>query len=228
MSGEPSRTRGAAWSRRLPQTELRIMLQQLAKWLRRQNSPDSGVVRLARWLGRSWARFSYATRVEPHWLELNQHDIPITDLPAEFHGMRIVQLSDFHCGKHVTPAYLREAVELAMAQQGDVVVLTGDFVHKGYKHVERVAEVLGTLSSRHGVYAVLGNHDFSVRNAMGWRRYRHLHRAVSDALMARGIRVLHNETVVLDRNGARLHLSGVADLWSRMCDLEETFRDVCP
>ena len=204
------------------------MLQHLVHWLRQQAQTNTGPGRLAKWVGRGWARLTYARRIEPHWLELNRHDVEIAGLEAPFHGLRIVQLSDLHCGQHVTPAYLNEAVDLAMAQQGDVVVLTGDFIHKGFKHVEHVAKVVGRLSSPHGVFAVLGNHDYSVRNAMGWRRYRHLHRAVSDALVSQGIRVLHNESVALARAGAHLHLSGVADLWSRNCDIDRTFHGLCP
>lgn len=181
----------------------------------------------AGWLGRKWAHWTYAVRVEPTWLELNLHEVPIADLHAAFSGLRIVQMSDFHCGHRVSPAYLGEAVELAQAQKPDVVVLTGDFIHKGFEHVEAVARVLGRLSAPHGVFAVLGNHDFSVRNALGIRRYRHLHQAVATALTARGIRVLRNETVTLAEAGARLHLTGVEDLWSRVCDLEAAFHGLC-
>src|SRR5262249_21047136 len=203
------------------------MFKDMMRWLREHVEPGAASGGLARLIGRSWARLTYATKLEPHWLEVNEHDIPIADLPDPFHGLRIVQLSDLHCGRHVTPAYLDEAVDLALSEQGDVVVLTGDFIHKGFKHVERMARVLGRLARPHGVYAVLGNHDFSVRNALGWRRYRHLHRAVSQALSARGIRVLHNETVPLLRGESRLNLSGVADLWSRSCDLDRAFHGLC-
>jgi predicted MPP superfamily phosphohydrolase len=197
------------------------MLQHVASWLKeaRQEAPQG---RLARWVGRGWARLTYATRIEPTWLELNSHHIAINDLPAEFHGFRIVQLSDFHCSRRVTTDYLARAVDLAQGQEPDIAALTGDFVHKGYKYVKHVAAVLGRLRTPHGVYAVLGNHDFSVRNALGLRRYRHLHRAVTEALLEQGIRVLHNETVALERGPALLHLSGVADLWSRTCDLDST------
>jgi predicted MPP superfamily phosphohydrolase len=203
------------------------MLHHFVGWLReaRRDRPRG---RWARWLGRGWARLTYAVRVEPTWLELNRLDVPVAELADPFHDFRIVQLSDFHCSRQVTPAYLGEAVDLAQAQHGDVIVLTGDFVHKGYKHVERAAAVCGRLHAPLGVYAVLGNHDFSVRNALGMRRYRHLHRAVADALRARGIRVLHNETVTLLRGGAALHLSGVADLWSRVCDLDRALAGLSP
>jgi predicted MPP superfamily phosphohydrolase len=149
-------------------------------------------------------------------------------LPEEFAGFRIVQLSDFHCSRQVTPDYLREAVELAQAQNPDLVVLTGDFIHHGYKYVDSVADALGRLTAPHGVYAVLGNHDFSVRNALGFRRYRHLHRAVSTALTEQGIRVLQNEAINLTRDAATLHLVGVEDLWSRVCDLERAFTGLGP
>src|SRR5262249_45779131 len=153
---------------------------------------------------------------EPTWLELTRTAVVVRDLPAGFAGFRIVQLSDFHCSRRVTSTYLAEAVDLALAQRPDLIVLTGDFVHRGYKYVDSVAQVLGRLSAPQGVYAVLRNHDFSVPNPLGIRRHRRLHLAVTGALAARGIAVLQNESVRLERAGAALNLIGVADLWSRV------------
>jgi predicted MPP superfamily phosphohydrolase len=204
------------------------MIAHWAVWLRsaaRQRRPRRHWVR---WIGRNWARVSYGYRVEPTWLELNRFEVPVSDLPPAFARFRIAHLSDFHCSRQVTPAYVTEAVELALAQGPDAIVLTGDFVHRGYKYVERVAERLGRLAASCGVFAVMGNHDFSVRNALGIRRYRDLHRAVTGALSDRGIRVLHNEAVRLVRGGAGLNLVGVADLWSRECDVAQAFADLDP
>jgi predicted MPP superfamily phosphohydrolase len=202
------------------------MIHHLVGWLRAEARAGRARGRWARWIGRNWARVSYGYKIEPTWLELNQCHLAIADLPAAFADFRIVQLSDFHCSKQVTPAYLREAVALAQAQEPDLVVLTGDFIHRGYKFIEPVAQCLGQLHAPCGVYAVLGNHDFSVRNALGVRRYRHLHRAVAAALAGRGIRVLHNEAVAIHRAGAFIHLVGVEDLWSRTCDLERAFANL--
>jgi predicted MPP superfamily phosphohydrolase len=204
------------------------MITHVVSWLRNEANNSSGRNRLASWIGRNWARLTYAVRVEPTWLELNCHEVSIADLPSAFDGLRIVQLSDFHCGHHVTPAYLNEAVDLTQAQQPDVTVLTGDFIHKGFRHISGMAKSLSRLSARHGVYAVLGNHDYSVRNGLGIRRYKHLHRAVADSLTSHGIRVLHNETVPLIREGHTLHLTGVEDLWSRACDLDRAFAGLSP
>jgi predicted MPP superfamily phosphohydrolase len=199
------------------------MLQSIVNWVSRRQQQPAAKGQIARWVGKNWAHLNYARHVEPTWLELNHHPIAVRDLPQPFAGFRIVQMSDFHGCRRVTSAYLAEAVELAQRQQGDAVVLTGDFIHKGFSHIDRVAEILGRLQAPAGVFAVLGNHDFSVRNALGRRRYKDLHRAVAAALSARGIRVLQNETQALERAGATLHLTGVDDLWSRVCDLDQAF-----
>ena len=204
------------------------MLKKVVSWLRTEVRKGHTPRRCARWIGRNWARVSYGYGVEPTWLELNRIDVPIDDLPLVFAGYRIAQLSDFHCSRQVTPAYLSEAVAISQAERPDVAVLTGDFIHRGFRYVERVADVLGALKAPDGVYAVLGNHDFAVRNALGFRRYRHLHRAVTEALTERGIRVLHNEAVSMRRGDDAFQLIGVADLWSRVCDLNRAFGGLDP
>jgi predicted MPP superfamily phosphohydrolase len=203
------------------------MIDHMVGWLRSERR-NKHRKRWAKWIGRSWARVTYGYRIEPTWLELNRRDVAIRELPPAFAGFRIVQLSDFHCSRQVTPDYLAEAVDLAQAQDPDLVVLTGDFVHRGYRYVDAVAESLSRLSAPYGSFAVLGNHDFSVRNALGFRRFRHLHRAITHALSGRGIRVLKNEAVALEKGTAVVYLVGVQDLWSRVCDLNVAFSGLSP
>jgi len=203
-------------------------LRKLVGWLRPRVKPNGGPGRVAHWVGKQWAHVAYARHVEPTWLELNTHPIAVRDLPAAFAGLRIVQMSDFHGSRDVSSTFLDEAVGLAQAQQGEIIVLTGDFIHKGFKHIERVARILGRLRAPLGVFAVLGNHDFSVRNALGFRRHKHLHRMVADALASQGIRVLQNETQALVRGDAVVYLTGVDDLWSRQCDLDQAFAGLRP
>ncbi|GIW80872.1 MAG: hypothetical protein KatS3mg105_2679 [Gemmatales bacterium] len=198
------------------------MLDHFAGWVRMERS-HRGRGRLARWIGRNWARVDYGFRIEPTWLELVQLDIPIANLPEPFAGYRMVQLTDLHCGRHLPSAYLQEVVETAQKQDADVIVLTGDFIHRGYKHIGEAARAVGKLKAADGVYAVLGNHDYSVRNALGIRRYSDLHRAVTEALQEQGIRVLHNEHLSLKRGDACINLVGIADLWSRECDPKRAF-----
>ena len=172
----------------------------------------------ARWIGRTWARMSYGRKIEPTWLESNRIGLPVRDLPAALDGVRVAHLTDFHGGEHLPPHYLSEVVDRTLAHHPDLIALTGDFVHKGYQHVEDVAKSLGRLRAPLGVFAVLGNHDFSVRNALGVRRHRGLHQAVAVALAGRGIRVLRNESVVVRHRGEPFQVAGIDDLWSGECD----------
>ncbi len=172
--------------------------------------------RLARWVGSSLARLSYAVLVEPTWLEVNHLEIPVAGSPAEGR-LRIVQLSDFHFQRRVPEKYIEHCIRSANAEHPDLVALTGDYIHKGPRFVDRIAEMLSELQAPLGVFAVLGNHDHAVRNAWGLRRYPTLHRKIAASLERHGIRVLHNELLSIEHGGAHYQISGVDDLWSRRC-----------
>jgi predicted MPP superfamily phosphohydrolase len=184
--------------------------------------------RIARFLGRNWARIGYAYHVEPTWLELNRFELPIRDLPAAWHGTKIAHLSDFHYGEHLPPGYLEAAFERTAAENPDIIALTGDFIDRGPKHVKAAAKLMGQLNAPLGVYGVLGNHDFSVHNARGVRRHPELHRHIAEALAEHGVRVLRNEAVRHERENAGLLVAGIDDLWSRESDPAAALVGACP
>jgi predicted MPP superfamily phosphohydrolase len=152
----------------------------------------------------------------------------VRGLAGPFRGLRVGHLTDLHGGHHLPQDFIDRAIDLTLGELPDVVVVTGDFIHKGYKHVDAVAAKLRRLQAPLGVFAVLGNHDYSIRNSLGFRRHRGLHRAVADALTQSGVRVLRNESVRLERDGKTLLLAGVDDLWSRECDPERALAGLCP
>lgn len=191
--------------------------------------PNSSLkTRLARFLGRNWARVGYAYHVEPTWLEVNRFDLPVTSLSAGFHGLKVAHLTDFHCGRQIPTGYLEDAVRRTAAEQPDVIALTGDFIDRGREHICRAAKLFRHLKAPLGVFAVLGNHDFSVHNARGVRRHPDQHRAVADALGNEGVRVLRNEAVRLDRPCGGLIVAGIDDLWSRESDPSAALAAQCP
>ncbi len=178
-------------------------------------------------MGSTLARIEYAYHVEPTWLEVNRITIPVRGLPRAFHGVRIAQLTDFHCGQQIPRDYLEHALRVTTAEKPDLIALTGDFVHKGYRHVQDAARLFHGLKAPLGVFAVLGNHDFAVRNALGIRRYPGLHKAIADALGRAGVTVLRNETVRVSRDGDSLLVAGIDDLWSREADADAALNKQC-
>jgi predicted MPP superfamily phosphohydrolase len=45
----------------------------------------------------------YAWRIEPHWVEVVERDLPIRRLPDALVGRTLAQISDLHVGKIVDP-----------------------------------------------------------------------------------------------------------------------------
>jgi predicted MPP superfamily phosphohydrolase len=103
--------------------------------------------------GLAWSLF------EAQWVELLERDVPIRGLPSELHGFRILHLSDFHLG---TVSFNRRSLDqaLAWAEEGelDLVAVTGDLVSR-CRGEPILRKSLARLKPRHGVFAVLGNHD---------------------------------------------------------------------
>jgi predicted MPP superfamily phosphohydrolase len=85
--------------------------------------------------------------------------VEIEGLAPELEGLRVVQISDLHIGNALEGERLTLAVERGNAVQPDVLVLTGDLFDFDPAHVDDGARRLAGLRARHGVYAVLGNHD---------------------------------------------------------------------
>lgn len=173
--------------------------------------------RVAQYLGQTWARLTYARHIEPSWIRHHELSIPLENWSTGLHGLRVLHLSDLHAGKHLVPGYLEAVLEDAKTLSVDLIVITGDFVHKGYKYVDWIAERLQDLSAPLGVFGVLGNHDFSVRNALGIRRYPKLASTLAAQLEKAGVRILRNESITLKHNNESFTLVGLDDLWSGEC-----------
>src|SRR5579864_3115961 len=149
-------------------------------------------------------------------LGITAQRIWLSDLPEEFRGFRILQLSDIHHSLFVPLGQDAAVVELSNRLKPDLVALTGDFVTYSRSSIEPVAEILGGLRARAGGVAVLGNHDFRVGAD-----------AVERALRRQRIKVLRNRHRSLQRRGSALYLAGVddygygADLGQAMCGIPE-------
>lgn len=83
------------------------------------------------------------------------------DIPNEFKGYRIVQLSDLHIGTfNHSPEALSKMVNKVNSLNPDLIVFTGDLVNSSPNELEPFKDVLASLKSKDGIYSVLGNHDY--------------------------------------------------------------------
>lgn len=145
-------------------------------------------------------------------IQVREHDLPIFGLPSAFDGFTVLQLSDLHLDMNEEfPHVLCERVR---ALEYDCCVMTGDFRYLTAGPHEPALEGLARLraSLKDEVYGILGNHD-SIR--------------MVPAMEAMGVRMLLNESVALERRGARVYLAGVDDPhYFRVDNIEKACRDI--
>lgn len=125
-----------------------------------------------------------------------------TALPAEFDGLRIVQLSDLHnreFGKNNQRLYA--AVKQAVP---DLIFLTGDLVDEYAEAPVPYARAVGeALSAIAPTYFVTGNHEWAHGNTVV--------EEIKTALREAGVTVLSNQCVPLERGGETILIAGVDD-----------------
>jgi predicted MPP superfamily phosphohydrolase len=142
--------------------------------------------------------FFMARRVAP----VVEVTVPLAGLPKELEGFTIAQISDLHVGPTIKRNFVAAIVERVNRLQADMIAITGDVVDGSVPDLAHHTEPLARLESRHGTYFVTGNHEY----------YSGVHAWISE-LERLGARVLMNEHVVLDHDGAALTVAGVTD-WS--------------
>jgi predicted MPP superfamily phosphohydrolase len=148
-------------------------------------------------------------------VEISRVEVKITDLPGEFSGLTIAQLSDIHHGPYTGLAYIGECVEIVNGLSPDLVALTGDFTFGGKRYIEPCIEALTSLQARIGVYAVLGNHDYYVGAG-----------DVARALKRGGLDLLVDAKDRIELGGAKLWLLGVDDLLYGRTDVNRLMREL--
>ena len=135
------------------------------------------------------------------WVDVNPLSLTLPRLASEFHGYRIVQISDFHIGTWINRARLEKAIDLVNRQSPDLVAITGDFVMvEPELYANDLKNVLAMLHPRDGTVAILGNHDHWTNPQI-----------IRQVLRTAGIIDLTNTVYTLCRGDGLLHIAGVDD-----------------
>ena len=95
-------------------------------------------------------------------LKVNEIMLEFENLPTAFDGYRIVQLSDLHLGsQRKKSAFIKKLVNKVNLLNADAIVFTGDLVNRSADEATPFIPILSSLVAKDGVYAVLGNHDYT-------------------------------------------------------------------
>jgi uncharacterized protein len=86
--------------------------------------------------------------------------LSFNDLPKVFSGLKIVQISDIHSGSLDDLNEVQKGVDLINSLNPDLVLFTGDLVNSEKDEINPYIDIFGSIKSRYGKYAILGNHDY--------------------------------------------------------------------
>ncbi|WP_227013565.1 metallophosphoesterase [Paenibacillus psychroresistens] len=157
----------------------------------------------------------YAFFGERYWIQTKQVSLSFPKLPKTFSGMRMVQFSDVHLGKHYSNHRLEKLVAEIMELKPDLICFTGDLfdTHDGDPN-DSIIPLLAKLNAPLGKFAALGNHD----HAKGKSR-------IVDILTRSGLRVLDNEQSILEKQGERIRIVGVDDMFMGKPNLNKALQE---
>lgn len=142
--------------------------------------------------------------------KLHSKKLRFSSLPEEFNGYKIIQISDIHSGSLNNPEAILKGIEKINALSPDVIFFTGDLVNNKSDEMEPFMEVFNKLRAKHGVFSILGNHDYG--DYISWNSLEEK-KANLDKLKQihsqLGWRLLLNEHVILEKDRAQIAVLGV-------------------
>jgi predicted MPP superfamily phosphohydrolase len=140
----------------------------------------------------------------------------LKDLPEEFKGLKIAQISDIHSGSFDNTEAVLEGVTSIMKEKPDLILFTGDLVNNKAEEIVPYIDIFKVLKAPLGVYSVLGNHDYG--DYVSWpsdeAKKENLEQ-LKQHHAAMGWRLLMNEHVILERNVEQLALIGIENWGAR-------------
>jgi uncharacterized protein len=141
-----------------------------------------------------------AMRIPP----LKDIEIGIPELPVQFDGYTILQLTDLHISRLFPASWARAVVDRSNKLGVDLIAITGDLIDGSLDARRADIEPLRDLKAPDGVYVISGNHEY-IFGYSTWMAH----------FAALGLLSLENRHIVLDRDDGKLVLAGITDRASR-------------
>lgn len=145
--------------------------------------------------------------------QIKRVKLAFDNLPPAFRGLKIVQLSDIHSGSFTNPPAVNRGVDMVLAQKPDLVLFTGDLVNNRAEEMKGYMDIFSRIKAPMGVYSILGNHDYGDYYNWGTPAAKAANLEAVKALHGQlGWRLLLDENLPLEKDGARIGLVGVENI----------------
>ena len=138
------------------------------------------------------------------------------DLPNDFDGFKILQISDIHSGSFDNPEKINYAIDLINQQDFDILLFTGDMVNARAEEMYPWIETFNRIKKpSYGKYSVLGNHDYGTY--LHWKSNQEKAAnfiEIKDLSRKIGFKLLINEHIKIKKNQSEIALIGVEN-WGK-------------
>lgn len=185
---------------------LHDLLRPLARWY-----TDTAPGKLDRYFARALliiAGFTVAyTAAKMAW-DTNRITVERISHPAEglnsfVEPFTVVHIADLHADDYTDAQKMDRYIQKVNEAGPDIVIVAGDLITSGDEHIQAGADALAKIESVHGVYFVMGDHDYWTGTA-----------PIAEALTERGIQVLQNKNARVVHGESVIKITGVTELYS--------------
>lgn len=132
------------------------------------------------------------------------------DLPEEFDGLTITQISDVHSGSFDNAEKIQYGIDLINEQQSDLILFTGDLVNNRADEMESWVDMFSQLKAPMGKFSILGNHDYG--DYVSWTSEAAKQENMEKLYKTHeriGFSLLRNENIQLQKGNSTIDLVGV-------------------
>lgn len=132
-------------------------------------------------------------------------------LPAVFDGLKVAYLSDIHYGTYFSEQRVAALVEKVNALSPDLIILGGDYGEDAQGALQ-FFRLRPAFHANIATLAVMGNHDRTAPEST--------FSEITKAMIQAGIRPLVNDIMVLEKEGKRLAIASIDDMYNGFPELE--------
>ncbi|WP_222536198.1 metallophosphoesterase [Pedobacter polysacchareus] len=161
-----------------------------------------------------------------------KHTLFFDELPEQFNGFRITQISDVHAGSFKNAKAVQRGIDLIKAQKSDLFVFTGDLVNNKAEEIVPWMGHFSQVKAPHGQFSILGNHDYGdyIKWENDTEKQTNL-QSLKKHHAEMGYRLLLDEHVRIEKNGQHIILAGVENWgigFGERGDLKKALQNVNP
>lgn len=148
--------------------------------------------------------------------KVKQVSLVFANLPSEFDGFKIVQVSDIHLGSiYGNKKRINKLINKINSFSPDLFVFNGDMINYTANETDIYSESFKRIEAIHGKYAVLGNHDYG--DYVQWDNYEDKIiniEKLKSFYKETGFKLLLNEAKTLYINNQSINILGVEN-WGK-------------